>query len=264
MTAQFVPHHTRAGLSELSEEYHEVEAETDALARFSKELAKLDTSSSEKNFLCGNHSATTFGATTTDTGTSTRTVRDLYQNTIMDVAHYEEQYGESFTRNCTVEFGPEIATALQGDKGLVPPLKNQLLQVSQEAYRERMRLLRKIKHERASLENIDEQLTELGSNCEEFLIVRSFSEWSNERLLNAQRKAKAHEQECQRLTEKRQTDIQEYRSVKDRQDDDAFTNYLYGSLLVTYPALADICDFVQTLQNKQSRISTLLSEGANR
>jgi hypothetical protein len=260
MTTQFVPHRSRAGLSEISEEYHEVRAEKDAFARFSKELAKLDTSGFEKNF--GGYPAPNLSATTADSRTSTGTVRDLYQSTIMDVTHYEDEYGEPFVRNCAIEFSPEIATALQQDQGLVPPLKNQLIQASQKAYRGRTRFLKEIEHERSSLKSIDDQLTKLGSNCDDILIVRSFSEWADEKLLNAQRKAQEYEQECQHLVDERQTVIRDHRSVGDRQSEDTFTKYSYDSLSVTYPALADISDFVQILRDKQSRISAFLPKGA--
>jgi hypothetical protein len=96
-------------------------------------------------------------------------VYELYEETVMGVDHYAEEYGDSLTESISEEFGAETAAALRNNDQLIPQLRDRFLEASTHAQESRRALLQGLKHEHSALSSADETLSELGAGLDDVL-----------------------------------------------------------------------------------------------
>jgi hypothetical protein len=95
-------------------------------------------------------------------------VRRAYERTVMDVPHYESEYGEGYARNLSAEFGDDIAAALTRGGAFTPDLRRVVVAAAGECRSERETLLSLVDGEReevaeaeAALSSLDRRLDRL-------------------------------------------------------------------------------------------------------
>jgi|AntDeeMetageno50_2_1112565.scaffolds.fasta_scaffold02947_3 hypothetical protein len=262
MATQVVPTHVRSAIATVETERDRIATERDAFAKFISCISSLDISSGD---LSPDHTqqAPTQTLVTSEPAVHGESplarVRDAYRDTVMSVPHYDEEYGDSLPESLAEEYGPEIAAAVLTNDQLTPHLRDRLIHVSHQARQSRHALLQGLKNEHTALEAADETLTRLGTDLDDVLSARSFHTWTDEDLVATRDCLHAREQECDQLAADRQTTLQKQRIPSTHHIDHEFTQYLYESLPVTYPALTDIASLVETLRTAQRRVERTLT-----
>jgi hypothetical protein len=193
-------------------------------------------------------------------GTELKEVRRAYQETVMAVQHYEKEYDDMIVQSLAEEFGPEIATQLVSGQTYTPIIKKHLIEAAKQSRQEREHLLSTIESEQEELrkaqtiiEEIDVQIERVSVSLSSDLSVNELFQRCNA-LTDAEKRCEAV------LKERQQQRIDGHGAVNAPQTD--FTDlyaYLYSSLSVTYPILADTTELLERLQRTQERLATKLS-----
>lgn len=200
MTVCFVPSHVRSAGEIVATERQRTSAERDAFAQFADRIVDLDTSATNSPTGFDQQPAVQM-VLQSDTQSDTRLgdARDAYRDTVMSVPHYAEEYDELLEEHITAELSPDVATALTSGDQLLPPLQEQLVTESREAYTSRDIFLNALADEADALQTADEQLTELGSKYGDVLAARSFDGWSSAELTDIHQQLQADERNCEEM-----------------------------------------------------------------
>jgi len=262
MVTRFVPTHVRSAIAVVETDHERTTTERDAFASFLHRISDLDVSSVD--FQPDHaHQAPTQTLVAPETSKHAESqlehVRDAYRDTVMNVAHYNEDYGDSLPESLAEEFGPEIATAVLTSDQLTPHLRSRLIDATHHAREGRHALLQGLENERTALNTADENLTRLGADIDDVLSARSFDSWTNEDLVVARDHLHTHERECDQLVVDRQATLHEQRVPSTHRIDLEFVEYLYQSLPVTYPVLTDIASLAETLHTARHDVERTLS-----
>ena len=255
VTVRFVPNHVRSALEVVMTEHERTAAERDAFAQFTDQIADLDTSADTMETTPTQPAATqTLLQPDSQMDTQLADVRTAYRETVMSVPHYAEEYDESLQEHLTAEFSPEIATTLTTSDQFLPSLQEHLITENHQACESRTRLLSALEDEASALQAADERLIELGSEFSDLLAAHSLEAWSSQELLASRQQVRASERECEELAADRQSTLRGQRITAVQHIDLEFTDYLYRSLSVAYPVLADITNLAETLRSTRSQI----------
>jgi len=242
--------------------------ERDAFARFARRVADLDTSAAPSPPSGGAQANRAPGLNGTlalsGTGGSPpddrlARARRAYRDTVMSVPHYEEEYGESLSENVSAEFGESVALALEGADAFTPGLRRTLVEGAENARDRRNSLVRAIEKEETALRTAASTLSDVESG------VESVSEGptlplSFEELMDRWGRLYDLEQECEELVEERQETIQSGYGVPLRLDGPiTLQEYLYDSLPVTHPILAEATRTLESVQDAQDSMSVALA-----
>jgi hypothetical protein len=177
----------------------------------------------------------------------------------MNVAHYDEDYGDSLPESLTEEFSPEVATAVLTSDQLTPHLRSRLIDTAHHAREGRHALLQDLDSERTALNTADDNLARLGADPDDVLSARSFHAWPDEDLATARDCLHARQQECDQLAADRQATLREQRIPGTHHIDHEFAQYLYETLPITFPVLTDIASLAEMLHNAQKGIERALN-----
>ncbi len=250
--------HLRDALSLVDEERSHTAAERDAFEDFAREVAALEPTAGPVAQSASARSApvmTQASAIPADPppDDGLETVAAAYRNTVMDVPHYGDEYDESLAENMTAEFGQELAATIVDGSRLTPGLQNALIEQSQDAKERRDRLINALDRETEELEEAHDALSSINETTEELTSWlagnRSFDE-----LMHAWESLHRLEQDCSRLLSRRQERLQTgILSGHTRKNAPSLQEYLYGSLPVSYPVLAEgsaLADRIQTAQRQ--------------
>lgn len=247
--------HLGTARSLLAEERERLAEEAEAFASFARQVADVEAD----------------GRTVTDGGPTRRvaaptpsndgleTVRDAYRDTVMSVSHYEEEYGESLRRNMRLEFGDDVAGAVDRGGTLTPQLRATLVERSRTAHDQRASLLEQLDAEAEALDAAEGTLERCERTADRIadapLEDCDYDELAAEWRLLDDRKA-----EATALLADRQETIQERdRRAGTPRDGPRFEEYLYGPLPVTHPVLAAGTSVVDRLEAARSRVERSLA-----
>jgi hypothetical protein len=242
----------------LDDERECLEDERAAFAQFRKRVANMDVSASAtptattkvKNAIMGTSQPTASVA-------QLEQVQDVYRETVMSVPHYEEDYDLSLTEDLAEEFGPELASAFATVDSLTPPLHETLLTTSQQATEGRAAVLDALDREAENLQHTRDTLEELNTTLTE-LNQRPLTAWSKEELTAGSERLADLEAQCDELAAQRQSQLHSQRIRGPKHTDEELNEYLYESLPVTYPVLADIAEFTSHLCTARQRLEQAL------
>ena len=133
--------------STLDNEYEEVAAERHAFEQFKKRVAGIETVSDTAAM------TTTRRPLDEKRSRSAERVRSAFRETVMDVDHYDEVYGESLIEHAAAELSPDIAAGLRRDAHLqfTHLYKRTLLAAVESAIEQRETVCAILDNERDSL-----------------------------------------------------------------------------------------------------------------
>lgn len=255
LLATFAIAHLEDARSLLQEERGRVAAEARAFTSFARQVADIDVD--EQPVTDGGPTVTTtIGA---GPGDGLESVRDAYRGTVMAVPHYEAEYGESLPRNMQLEFGEDVAGAVERGTRLTPELKATLLQRSRTAHDQRVSLLHQLEAEGEALEDAQRVLQRCERTADRIdaadLDGRSFDDLSGEwRLLEERREAA-----CSLLSDRQEAVQERDRKHATGERAPTFEEYVYAPLSVTYPVLAAGADVVDRLGAARDRVAASLA-----
>ena len=242
--------HVRSARSETAEERERVRLEAAAFAAFADRLTGLEARPSGT-------SSQHVGATTvveTVTATPLLDVQTAYRETVMDVPHYDVEYGEPLAQNMAAEFGDDVASAIATGQALTPQLKGTILQRSKCSHRLRLALLEHLDAEAADISKAAADYDRIADSVSR-LEDEPIEEASFEDLVAEWYLLEDRERECIDRLESRQETIQSRQGLaKHFTDAPTLEEYLYRPLDVTYPVLADGTRLLERVREAQSRV----------
>lgn len=180
-------------------------------------------------------------------------VRSAYRETVMEVPHYDREYGDTLTESLAVEFGETVAGQLIDGQYLTSALHNALLEASETARDERDDFIRVLRREYQSLQTIESELIRIDSRLEE-LSQQIAATSENEELARIDEALNQLDRQCTDLTTRRQ-DLIHDRSISTFSGigEQSLLHYLYADLESLTPALYDITCCLNTIQHQRVR-----------
>lgn len=182
---------------------------------------------------------------------------EVYRQTVMAVPHYEDEYDEPLAENLAGEVGEELATALTSEQHLTPHLIQTLHHAVQQAAAERDAFLTDLDREATALDTTHAILTDITQWLAD-RTVQPFGNWSIDERYAAHDTLRTYEQQCDTLATERQETLHTGRITTSRIESDLFTTYLYQSLDITYPVLADLAAVGELLEQARHRVEQSL------
>ena len=189
MATRFVPTHVKSATDIVATDRDRTTSKHKAFTRFIDRLSEFSVTriASRTNPPYHTPARAVLGQASSPRSESQITqVCKLYRETIMDVDHYAEEYGDSLAESIAEEFGPETAAAMHNNDCLTPQLRDRLLEVSTRAQESRHALLQGLKHEHSALHSTDEILSKLGAGLDDVLSAQSLQTWPDEELTTVQ------------------------------------------------------------------------------
>jgi hypothetical protein len=256
MATRFVPAAVRSALEALTTERERTIAERTAFETFRTHVTAIEP---PENGLAGTHEQRSGAGRALMGGSRSdgrlRRVRDAYRESVMSVSHYGNEYDDSLAESLAEEFGPEVAGALTTGDRFTRSLREGLLTASREACTRRGTFLTVLAREVESLRAAEETITALGSALDT-LDARSLESWSPVALADSYERLLTAEERCEELASERQATLHSHGlpGPTPVDPDLDLTEYLYQSLPVTYPVLADLADLADTLGGERHRV----------
>lgn len=190
-----------------------------------------------------------------------REVQDAYRETVMSVSHYDDEYDESLAANMAAELGEEVATAVHTGSGLSPGLKEALVERSQQTARDRATLGRALAREEAALEDAHATLTGLDEDLEA-LVDPPAGDRSFEDLVCAWHRLDDLQGRLRALLDDRQAALRERAPASPGRVEGSalsFYAYVYRSLPVTFPVLADGTAMLEAARDAEHQVVRALA-----
>ena len=182
-----------------------------------------------------------------------RAVTDAYRETVMGVDHFEAEYGEGLATNVSAELSPEVAAALADEERLTPQLRGALVTQAREAAVRREELLDALDGEAAALGSAGERLRDVEGSIEDIESTR-FLDYSFEELQAAYGRLQLLRDDCEDVLATRQETVHGDSPGPERTNGPAFRQYVYDSLDVSFPVLADGTELLDRIDDAESKV----------
>ena len=246
----------RAAREAIHAEYEAITAEQDALSAFASRVKQLSAAGPTSTVEGGGVGVV--GATKGGSGGMAQ-VREAYRETVMDVDHYERDYGESLPVSLAKEFGDGVAGAVLANDTLSPQVKRAVIASVEEGHTRRDRYLDTLDTETERLAEAGEVLESAAARSEavdgDRLRRRSFEE-----LQERYERLDTERDSLEATLERRQEQIQEGVTFGwQRRDSESVYRYLYRDVDATYPVLADGTRVLARMDDVESRLTTALT-----
>jgi hypothetical protein len=251
-----VPHISEA-IGVAREEQNRIKAEKDGFEHFMQRITTMEpatqrSTTSETTDPSISQMVHTSGMTYEVKSTnksSLRAVREAYRETVMDVPHYEQDYGESLKQHIAMELGPELAQAITNNGKLLQQLRGELLQQSSRCRQERRILLQSINKE---LDSITDSKSIIRNNQNEIISVEdSLYPASISELVNRWTQLEKLEDDITSHLRQRQSKLHADRG---EMSPHALQNYLYQSQPWTYPVLIDGLETFKRINRSRDQV----------
>lgn len=187
-------------------------------------------------------------------------IRRAYEETVMAVSFYDDEYGDDYRESLAAEFGPAVATALTDPNCFGPAAKAPLTAAIDRAIREREHLIETCAHERESVDAaagtllpVAAELDSIGSPDSESDSFGSLeADWNRLSRL---------EERCESAAADRQSAINEWRSRHDLPvDAPDVCAYFYEAQDSAYPVLAACAELAQRATTLQTAYERAMAE----
>jgi len=235
------------GKDALAAERGRVRAERDAFRRFATRVESVSAAGH------ANAGDAPVIARTKPPDSGMRAVTDAYRETVMGVDHFEAEYGEGLATNVSAELSPEVAAALADEERLTPQLRGALVTQAREAAVRREELLDALDGEAAALGSAGERLRDVEGSIEDIESTR-FLDYSFEELQAAYGRLQLLRDDCEDVLATRQETVHGDSPGPERTNGPAFRQYVYDSLDVSFPVLADGTELLDRIDDAESKV----------
>ncbi|MFB6268103.1 MAG: hypothetical protein ABEI31_10620 [Halodesulfurarchaeum sp.] len=196
-------------------------------------------------------------------GPPVRDVAAAFEETVMDLQHYTDTYGDDVIAQMSMEFDPDLVASLNGEGALSPTAKHSLKQAARDAAAKRENLLVILEREREQLARDESSLSdivgELQGMCDQPLDAQSFST-----LASRHERLGTLREEVAEIGAHRQDQIHEtVRSLPAVDDEITLQEYLYRDIGGgSYPVLGSVARLDRIIGEARSRVRLALSSTA--
>lgn len=180
-------------------------------------------------------------------------IRTAYRETVMDVPHYDSEYGDSLRDSMQAEFGEQLARHVVDGQALVPVIHEALLEASAAANDDRGDYCQLLERERDSLQSIESDLNDLEARVVD-LGERITATTESSELASIDATLRSIETECTDLANERQQVIHN-RTTRSFSGIEAssLVRYLYDGTGFVFPALTDISTCLDSVRHERTR-----------
>lgn len=231
MVYRWQPDNVPAARHRSDEVIERIQRERDAYEAFHAKLSKHTSVPTT-----GGGSATTpLSSMDASAGSKMDELRDHYRETVMQVPHIAEEY--TFESSVTTEFPDLVADVFLTGMQLTPPVFEKLETEARESVEVRTSLLTVLNQEAEYLDRIEDDLIEIGNEA----VTINLDGSDSERDANATQTRKELLSRCDEMAQSRQEALQtDHVTGNHRFNLESAHEYLYGSMAVTHPVLADV------------------------
>lgn len=283
-----LPGYLPAAIAAVEREREQLRRERDAFEQFAAAVESITVRVDRS----GGVSPVLVGAGGAD-GSELREVRAAYRDTVMEIDHFDQEYGEGLGENMALELTENVASAVVNGQQFSRPLKQAVIRQSQLARSRRDALLETVADERDSLEWARERLDEIGAAtggepataddpatadklpASSGSTTVGESDAADERptasdpaavneppstdrslteLFDVERRLSRQLTQYDRLLRRRQRDIHTYEKLRSKPDYPFLQAYLYESLPVDFPVLATATERYERLRNQRQAV----------
>ncbi|WP_239641900.1 DUF7260 family protein [Haloterrigena salina] len=245
----YFPAATRA----VEREREQLQRECEAFDRFASAVKSITVQTDSRDGV-----STVLVGNATATGSNLQDVRDAYRSTVMDVDHYESEYGEELYENMTLELTENVASAVADGYQFTQPLKQAVIQQSRLAKSRRESLLDAIDAERDALERNRDQLREIDETVADDSIGPEddspLSAYSLTELFEYERRLQRCLSRYEQLHRDRQHEIHSNDAYRSKTGYPFLQLYLYESLEDDFPLLAAVTERCERLRARQETV----------
>lgn len=208
-----------------------LDREIDALEAFRTRLGQLETTVNGENFGTGGLVQTVPAA-----GIPPQRIRRAYRETVLDMAHYEQEYDEPLLENVEAEFNPQIRALFESSQPLRPIQYRVVDRAVDEAISRRRKMVRELRREDDSLNRIADRLAEIERG------YIGLAETNGSRRSRSE-KLERLRTDCDSLASKRQETIHQRPTAQIAGiGARSLVAYLYGDHDHRFPALREIAE----------------------
>ena len=181
-------------------------------------------------------------------------VQRAYRETVMEMDHYEQEYDEPLGMNLAAEFSEELAVAITNNPQLTSHLQQTVVQAATAASARREEFIARLNDERTTLDEAHQTLATIDEQYER-VTERPRYQQSAAELQETHQQLTDCCSACEQLLNERQTQRTEGHTAEPRTDELVdLHHYLYQSLEVTYPVLADGTTLLDRCQTACRRV----------
>lgn len=248
--------HLKKASNAVQEERSRTAEESDALQEFVRRVESVEPSQPKPDIMMigGATAPAPASGTPTTHDRSIEKIRHAYEETMMAVPHYDEEYDESMHVNMAAEFGSDIATAVTEGSEFTPPLKSAIVEKSRESYEQREELLSGLNTEMNELRTAQSSARSINRSLEEFSDTDASSK-SFDELQAWWQRLNEIEEACTGLLQERQLHIHSREVMSNAQiGTTRFNEYLYGSLSVVHPVIVTFTEFNDQIQRAKRSV----------
>lgn len=236
-----------------AQERDRTEREYESFDRFLDQIFEISTSNPQASAASAG-GLTVIQERTPAPGGDLAAVASAYEETVMAVPHFEQDYGETLSEHMAAELGEEVAEGVLGRGTLSDRLKAGIIETARTARDRRENLLGLLEGEAASL---DRHASRLGSIHEK--IERATTTLCSEQTYDELLEQRAELEECQdtleEIVETRQADRNDNRiTCMPRKTQMHLQEYLYMPMDVTYPVIAESTELLSRVMIASNRV----------
>jgi len=181
-------------------------------------------------------------------------IRSAYQDTVMNLPFYTDEYDDTYFESISEEFGSEIATALTTPECFGPTALNALFNRIETAKSERQNHIDACDRERDSIETAADRLIPIDQELSTLTTV-NFDLQSFGALDAHHNRLSILTDHCESAAQTRQETIRKHREFYTiSQEDMDVTAYFYREYDITYPVLAMCSDLTARITRFRERI----------
>lgn len=231
-----------------------VTTEREAFDRFRSRLRDITPSTPEvAGRSTGPASATALVASRSGPTPGMTAIRTAYRETVMDVPHYDSEYGETLRDSLRAEFGTQLASHVVDGQALVPAIHEALLEASAAARDDREDYCYLLERERDSLRSIESDLDDIEPRTID-LHERITAADESSQLASIDATLQTLETACTELANERQQVIHNRKTqMLSGIEESSLVRYLYGSCESIFPALTDISACLDSVRHERTR-----------
>jgi hypothetical protein len=251
----------RSARSAVAAERERTVAEREAFEAFERRVGALSSQRPNRSGGFGKLARSLSRGSSSATASALDRVCAAYRETVLELSHYDEEYGEPLLDNLAAEFGEEIGTAVAGGV-FSAELKAALCTAAREAASRRATFVSVLEEEREALDDAARELRDIGEAAAGLdADIETARGASFASLREVRERFCALDRRCEGLAERRQERLRGPRAGGQwpRDDGASLNEYLYAPLDVTYPILADASDAAATLREERRRVERALT-----
>lgn len=196
-----------------------------------------------------------------------RRLLSIYDETVMSVPHYEEEYDETVSESLAAELGPDLATSLSANKALSPSAQHAIVRRSREVATARESLAEAIETELDALSDTDAELTAIDRRRRH--LMEHLAEVGSDKTdaaIDVWRRLNDLEAEAESVATERQRDLRDPPMRPDTgitdAGDMAFYDYLYGGTDgPRHPVLSQVAEVTAAIRTDLDRTGDRIADG---